>query len=116
MIGSTNATIVVQMSVKIILSASMMILILHHTACAFVTIVRQTMIKDIHKALVNAGVPVDHHQGDLYCKATPQALLLLHGYKWQANITRFRSAIDGSHWIDIPFAYTPFYEKKGMRA
>lgn len=64
----------------------------------------------LYKELVAAGVPIDHHESDLYVRDTSVArsILARHGKKG----TAFTSQIDGKRWLDVPFAYEPFWEKK----
>lgn len=63
---------------------------------------------DIYAALKAAGCELDHHESDLYVKATPEAIRLTAG---EPNRSFFTSH-DGSRWIDLPFKYTPFWERK----
>ena len=64
----------------------------------------------LYKDLVRARIPTDHHESDLYVLDTPEAreTVKKYGYKF----TTFTSNIDGKRWIDVPFAYEPFWEKK----
>ena len=61
--------------------------------------------------LVTAGVPLDHHESDLYALVCPAATRILNA-TGRAHITRFRSAIDGRMWYDVSFAYAPFWEQR----
>lgn len=68
-----------------------------------------TLITDIYSEAL-ATLPMDemdYHASDLYLKATPAAIALIERYQWKQNVTRFNSAIDGSVWLDVPFAYSP---------
>ncbi len=69
--------------------------------------------KSLYQALRAAGVPIDHHESDLYVLDMPIARTLIakHGKKG----TAFTSQIDKRRWIDVPFAYDPFWEKKQRR-
>ena len=67
-----------------------------------------------YKALLAADVPMDSHESDLYVLATAQALSIVKASAW--TFTYFRSAIDGRQWLDIPFAYEPFWERRQRRA
>ena len=60
-----------------------------------------------YTALVAAGVPIDHHESDLYCLATPEARQIVKLSGW--SHTTFTSQIDGRIWFDIPFGYEPFW-------
>lgn len=68
----------------------------------------------LYKELVAAGVPIDHHESDLYVLDTRVArgILAAHGKKG----TPFTSQVDGRRWIDVPFAYEPFWEKASRAA
>ncbi len=61
----------------------------------------------IYKDMLAAGVEIDNHETDLYAKVTPESERIVAAYEYSHIVTRFRSAIDGSYWFDIPFAYTP---------
>jgi hypothetical protein len=60
-----------------------------------------------YRALVAAGVPIDHHESDLYCLATPEAWRIVGLSGWSHST--FTSQIDGRTWIDLPFGYEPFW-------
>lgn len=67
----------------------------------------------LFEAVQAAGLEYDHHETDLYLPATPEALALLACFPLNdSNAEHFRSAIDGSPWIDVPFAYLPAWEAK----
>lgn len=69
----------------------------------------------LYHDLKRAGVPLDHHETDLYALATPEALRILARYPRQ-SYSRFVSNIDGKMWLDIPFAFDPAWQRKpGMR-
>ena len=67
----------------------------------------------IYLDAVAAGIPVDHHESDLYMLATPEsrALVAKHGL-WA---TPFKSHVDGKAWLDVPFAYDPFWEARAAQ-
>jgi hypothetical protein len=75
----------------------------------------------IYDRLVAAGCEIDHHESDLYVKATPESLAIIcaaeaDGQKVARNkfgqVLGFRSAIDGAHWYDVPFGFMPFWRRK----
>jgi hypothetical protein len=71
---------------------------------------------DLYAMLKAAGVPTDHHESDLYFKATKQGLEILRHFPKQAQNARgFKSEIDGTRWVDVPFAYAPWWEKRQRR-
>lgn len=50
------------------------------------------------------GAEFDRHETDLYVKNVPGLLEWLKAnYEHYSNIQRFKSAIDGSSWLDISF-------------
>jgi hypothetical protein len=76
---------------------------------------------------------VDNHESDLYCEITSTSIPILAAYrptpgsppiitinnnKATLNYPRgcqpFKSEIDGTLWIDIPFMYDPYWEKKSV--
>jgi len=71
---------------------------------------------NIHEQLTKAGVELDHHASDLYAKKTPVSERILRNYEFRSNVKTFRNQIDGSIWYDIPFAYTPFWDRVRSRA
>ncbi len=71
----------------------------------------------LYEALRAAGVVCDHHESDLYFEDTPESREILSHYpeKWELS-SRFLSQIDGSDWIEVPFAYTPWWRDKARTA
>jgi hypothetical protein len=71
----------------------------------------------LYSQIVAAGIPTDHHESDLYVLDTPAArrILAAHDQKW----TRFRDTSgekQGEDWLEVPFAYDPFWEEKAKKA
>jgi hypothetical protein len=66
-----------------------------------------------YKQLKALGVPMDSHESDLYVQATPEAVSIVKASGWSHMF--FQSQIDGNTWIDVAFAYEPFWEKKQAR-
>lgn len=63
----------------------------------------------LYEACLSAGLELDNHESDLYIRDTPEAQRLLLVYKAKAK--PFRDAIDGERWIEVPFAYDPFWKR-----
>jgi hypothetical protein len=62
----------------------------------------------LYQAMVDAGIPIDSHETDLYFLSSPHALAILGRYPNQKAIAKgFRSALDGKQWVEVPFAYDP---------
>ena len=57
-----------------------------------------------------ADCGIDHHESDLYVLSTPEtrAFVKASGLAHSS----FRNNIDGRTWIDVPFAYDPFWARK----
>jgi hypothetical protein len=69
---------------------------------------------DYYYKLLRAGVPMDSHESDLYVKDTPTARAILADWPF-GRLGRFKNNINGEIYIDIPFAYAPYWEKKVRR-
>jgi hypothetical protein len=64
-----------------------------------------------------AGIPFTNHESDLYVLDCQPARDILKKYPTKfTNATRFKNAVDGRIWIDIPFNYDPFWEKRQRTA
>jgi hypothetical protein len=61
---------------------------------------------DYYQKLIEAGCKVDNHESDLYAEATPLAIEIT---KDAQSRSFFRSEVDGKQWLEIPFAYTPWW-------
>lgn len=62
----------------------------------------------LYDALRDAGVPLDHHESDLYAKVTPDSTRLVKAFGTRPTI--FTNAQDGTPWYDCPFAYQPYWD------
>lgn len=67
---------------------------------------------DIYEEMKAANVPMSNYRSDLYVKSTPEALAILGRYEFKGNTRFFTNTVDGQVWIDIPFAYLPYWEGK----
>lgn len=54
---------------------------------------------------------IDHWQTDLYLKVTPVSKRLVEEYDYRNKVSMFTVLGDGL-WYDIPFAYTPEWERR----
>ena len=79
----------------------------------------------LYQDCIKLGLKIDSHESDLYIEDTPQAreLLAKHAKRGKRtytvdgfNVAKFYSQIDGKPWLDVPFAYDPFWESKGFPA
>ena len=64
----------------------------------------------LYEQLKAAGVPLDSHESDLYALATSEAheivLASCHMY------SVFRNELDGKLWLDVPFAFDPWWKAR----
>ena len=67
----------------------------------------------IYEQLKAAGVPLDHHESDLYARVEPKSRAIVAANYPSAKM--FRSQIDGELWYDIPFAYDPWWIERGQK-
>jgi hypothetical protein len=66
---------------------------------------------NIYAECVELGIPTNSHYSDLYIPANQQTAALLKKH----NITTakiFTNQVEGGLWYDIPFAYSPWWEKR----
>jgi len=67
-------------------------------------------MSSIYEQVIDAGLPFDHHESDLYIRVCPKAWAMVACYVHKPNVTIFTSQLDGQEWFDVPFAYDPFWE------
>jgi hypothetical protein len=65
---------------------------------------------DVYQQLKDAGCALYNHESDLYVEATPTALGIVKASG--RSFTRFTSQVDGKQWLDVPFAYRPWWDKR----
>ena len=65
----------------------------------------------IYADMQRAGVPIEHHESDLYVPVTTETRAIVHAYAFRTNVHVFCSS-DGTLWYDIPFAFNPYWENK----
>lgn len=68
----------------------------------------------IYQELKQAGVKTSNHESDLRAQITPESEAIVNNYKFKNNVTRFINQIDKTQWFDIPFAFDPWWEKRGI--
>ena len=68
---------------------------------------------NVYAELVAAGVPLDNHGSDLYALATAEAVRIVKASGYCHSF--FRSAIDGKMWLEVHFAFYPFWERRQSR-
>lgn len=69
----------------------------------------------LYSDIVAAGIETDNHQSDLYIPRTVAALEILAKYpEYRYTAKTFVNNLDGKLWIDVPFAYLPWWEKRAQ--
>ena len=68
--------------------------------------------RDLYERLQEIHAEMDHHESDLYVKATLEVEHLIQSEYPLVPHSLFRDETDGSWWYDFPFAYTPFWADK----
>lgn len=75
--------------------------------------------RSIYQRLSGAGAVLDHHESDLYVRVDPAAAAIVAEWIKEAPSGRgcrsFRSQLDDREWIEIPFHYDPFWQRRGPR-
>jgi hypothetical protein len=68
---------------------------------------------NLYDDLVGAGIPLDHHESDLYVLHTPMAVSIIrqHGQLGTPFV-----GTDGKRWLELPFAYMPFWRTRAGKA
>ena len=70
----------------------------------------------VYQELVEAGCDLDSHESDLYFKDTPEARRIVQ--EWESETGQsacsapFVDEVEHTRWLDVPFAYQPFWESK----
>lgn len=63
-----------------------------------------------------AGIPMASHASDLYCRDTPEAREIVRtaGYTFTTFVNQ-RPPHKGERWLDVSFAYLPWWEARARR-
>lgn len=70
------------------------------------------MIPALFSRIVSAGIAYDSHESDLWLPDTPEVRQIMAGFPLEkSQAVRFRSLVDGRYWLDVPFAYMPYWEE-----
>lgn len=67
----------------------------------------------LYEEIKASGVEFGNHYSDLYFLSTPETKAILAKYPLEkGNATTFVSHRDKKLWIDVPFAFLPYWEAK----
>jgi hypothetical protein len=70
----------------------------------------------LYSELLAAGLKLDSYRSDLYVRDCFDARQILERFPIEkSNARRFVSNLDGLLWIEVPFAYVPWWELRGMK-
>lgn len=72
----------------------------------------ESLYQELRKVL--SPEEMSHHGSDLYCKITPKSEKLVKQYIFVENVTTFSDSVTHEPWYNIPFAYEPYWTKRGM--
>jgi len=62
----------------------------------------------LYEELKSKGIKISSHASDLYCPCTNETVEIIKRHKHCS--TRFINQVEGGVWIDVPFAYDPWWE------
>lgn len=68
----------------------------------------------LYEEVIARGIPHAHHESDLYIPDTPENRELVN--RSGSTFTSFDNQVEGGRWLDIPFAYTPWWESRATKA
>jgi len=66
--------------------------------------------KTLYQICTEEGIPTKNHYSDLYIPVTPRTRELVKGY--HAHV--FTNAVEGGAWFDVPFAFDPYWDARGV--
>jgi hypothetical protein len=67
---------------------------------------------DIYQKMKALGCEIGHHESDLYVPVTPETTRIVEQYEFKGIVTTFAEQQTGKPWYSIPFAYSPYWERK----
>lgn len=71
-------------------------------------------MRDIYEKAIEIlpSKDIDHHESDLYLRKTVKSEKLINEYEFRNLVSVFRDNIDHVSWYEIPFAYSPYWERR----
>lgn len=67
----------------------------------------------IYKQMVDAGVQCQNHYSDLYVPINDVTRPIVAEWPYRSLVKAFVNQVEGGVWYDIPFAFDPYWEKRG---
>lgn len=72
----------------------------------------------IYKRLKAAGCAIENHESDLYVRDSETARRIIREVNAVPSLGKWSTSTftgsDGHRWIDIPFAYDPWWQKRSL--
>jgi hypothetical protein len=65
---------------------------------------------DLFNEIESRGIPYAKHYSDLYIPNTDETRALLKDRGMQYSY--FRNQVNGEIWLDVPFAYDPYWDER----
>jgi hypothetical protein len=69
----------------------------------------------LYTEIVKRGIEHDHHESDLYIPYTAETKVLLDEHHKQGGSKASGFISKGRAWVDIPFAYDPYWQAEARR-
>lgn len=71
-------------------------------------------MRDIYEKAIKTlpSKDIDHHESDLYLRKTLKSEKLISEYEFRNLVSVFRDNIEHVLWYEIPFAYSPYWERR----
>ena len=57
---------------------------------------------------------IDHHDSDLYVRKTPKSTEIINRLTTKSLLSTFKDNIDGDIWYELPFCFSPHFQKEGL--
>lgn len=67
----------------------------------------------LYDAVIELGIEHDNHESDLYIPDNELTRELVAAFGHGSE--KFRSNVDGKPWLDVPFQFVPFWQKREAR-
>lgn len=64
----------------------------------------------LYQRIIEEGIEHSNYYSDLYIPSTPENRAILK--EFDAPVESFLNNETGTRWLDIPFAYDPYWESK----
>jgi hypothetical protein len=66
----------------------------------------------LYEKLKEAGIKLDSHESDLYFEMSGRAMRIATQFSVEMKAATVFTGTDGKLWVDVPFAYQPWWEGK----